>query len=137
MQVEVNGVKHDIALHGIQTHIIDFTLSRMTKGKVSLFQDLSNDPDLFKGDSSIDYQFEIYRMIKKELSNDWSQFKPKTNIFWIHYLLDKFIFHVSYKYKRSKLHSNSLKLLKTLHRTVLNYDSCLNFYTSSSLFKNE
>nr|XP_009861440.1 uncharacterized protein LOC100184595 [Ciona intestinalis] len=137
VKVDINGELNTIALHGVQTHIIDFTLSRMSKGKLSLFQDLAEDPDIFTGDADADYQFEIYRMMREELDNEWSQFKPRTNIFWIHYLLDKFIFHVTYKNNRTKLHSKSMKLLRELHKTVLDYHSCLDLYTNSSLFSNK
>ena len=60
-------------------------------GSISLYQDLANDPDLFTGDAKEDYQFEIYRKMKIELDNDWSKYAPKTNVFWIHYLIDKFL----------------------------------------------
>lgn len=44
---------------GIKLTIIDFTFSRMTLNTVCVFNDLSEDPDLFE--ASGDYQFEIYR----------------------------------------------------------------------------
>jgi len=64
-------------------------------GGVTLFQDLASDETLFSGDAEVDYQFEVYRKMREETENDWSRFTPKTNVFWIHYLLDKMLHHVS------------------------------------------
>ena len=60
-------------------------------GNVVLYQDLSQDEDLFKGDSSVDFQFEIYRKMRQESNENWAEFHPKTNVFWIDYLLDKML----------------------------------------------
>ncbi|CAD6192823.1 unnamed protein product [Caenorhabditis auriculariae] len=58
--------------HGVKTNIIDFTLSRMRK-------------------SQGDYQYDIYRMMKQENGNNWVEFHPKTNCFWIHFLATKML----------------------------------------------
>jgi hypothetical protein len=36
-----------------------------------------------------DYQYDIYRLMKHLVQNDagWSYFYPKTNVYWIHYLV--------------------------------------------------
>lgn len=44
---------------GMQATIIDFSLSRMTKDKCDIFNNLSEDEELFKSEG--DYQFDIYR----------------------------------------------------------------------------
>ena len=44
-----------------------------------------------------DYQLDIYRMMKQSNNNNWEQFNSKTNIFWLHYLLEKMITEVYYK----------------------------------------
>uniref|UniRef100_A0A0X3P203 non-specific serine/threonine protein kinase n=2 Tax=Schistocephalus solidus TaxID=70667 RepID=A0A0X3P203_SCHSO len=72
---------------GPLTNIIDFTLSRMNHADAPLFIDLSRDEELFTGVG--DHQFDIYREMRKELGDDWSLFRPKTNVFWLHYLAEK------------------------------------------------
>uniref|UniRef100_A0A183GFX1 non-specific serine/threonine protein kinase n=1 Tax=Heligmosomoides polygyrus TaxID=6339 RepID=A0A183GFX1_HELPZ len=69
---------------GVKVHLIDFTLSRMSKEGTTIFRDLENDEELFAGDS--DYQFDIYRMMRKSNQGDWLAFNPKSNCFWMHYL---------------------------------------------------
>jgi len=36
-----------------------------------------------------DYQYEIYRLMRTETSGKWSGHFPRTNVLWLHYLLDK------------------------------------------------
>ena len=48
--------------HGSQVTIIDYTLSRITIKKHTLFNDLGKDPDLFIAEG--DFQFEVYRMMR-------------------------------------------------------------------------
>ncbi|KHN83051.1 Serine/threonine-protein kinase haspin [Toxocara canis] len=76
--------------HGVKASIIDFSLSRINKGRAVIRTDLAADEDLFSGVG--DYQFEIYRMMKQEngiaaKANNWSKFTPRSNVFWLHYLL--------------------------------------------------
>lgn len=47
-----------------QVTIIDYTLSRITHNHESVYNDLTNDNELFNSDG--DYQFEIYRKMKEE-----------------------------------------------------------------------
>lgn len=56
-----------------------------------------------------DYQFEIYRKMRTETGGDWSSHFPRTNIFWIHYLVDKILEEVKYSDKPGK--ANSAKVL--------------------------
>jgi hypothetical protein len=46
-----------------------------------------SDEDYFTGQG--DYQFEIYRLMRTETGGRWSGFYPRTNVLWLHYLLDK------------------------------------------------
>lgn len=64
-------------------------IENLTLGKFTLFQDLALDPSLFEMDSSQDYQFEIYKLMKQATLDDWQLFKPITNVYWMHYLVDK------------------------------------------------
>ncbi|XP_050745546.1 serine/threonine-protein kinase haspin homolog isoform X2 [Drosophila biarmipes] len=50
---------------GVNTTIIDYTLSRITIDDCCYFNDLSNDDELFL--ASGDYQYDIYRMMRNEL----------------------------------------------------------------------
>eukprot|EP00095_Tigriopus_kingsejongensis_P000353 maker-scaffold1125_size61249-snap-gene-0.14 protein:Tk00353 transcript:maker-scaffold1125_size61249-snap-gene-0.14-mRNA-1 annotation:"haspin-like protein" len=112
----------------IQATIIDFSLSRLTSAEdqeTVIFNDLGKDPALFK--ASGDYQFDIYRMMKKEVNNEWGGFHPKTNVFWLHYLLDKFLDGVPYKLVKSKIHRQSLLKLRSLHSSILDYGSAREF----------
>ncbi|KAL7072448.1 hypothetical protein ACQ4LE_007710 [Meloidogyne hapla] len=74
-----------IRSHGAHVSIIDFTNSRMTDNSgESAYIKLK---DVFE--SHGDYQFDIYRMMKKENGDDWVSFNRKTNNFWLHYLSRK------------------------------------------------
>lgn len=55
--------------------------------------------------------------------DQWSLFKPKTNIYWLHYLLDKMIKTVHYKKTTSEEHINSLMDLKKIEKEILQFDS--------------
>lgn len=121
MSFRVDNKPYEIKTHGVKASIIDFTLSRISKGcvtfffqiiihqctrqywlimpiwvsvpfigGVTVFQDLAADPSLFTMDGAQDYQFEIYRMMKQVMINEWSRFEPVTNVYWLHYLTDKF-----------------------------------------------
>ena len=67
---------------------------------MTIFKNLAEDPTLFLAcgvDKGGDYQFDVYRMMKKENSDKWEEFNPKSNILWLHYVLDKMIKEVYYK----------------------------------------
>ncbi|KAJ3115835.1 Serine/threonine-protein kinase haspin [Phlyctochytrium bullatum] len=34
-------------------------------------------------------QYEIYRMMREETKGDWKGYYPKTNVMWLHYIMDK------------------------------------------------
>ncbi|KAI8485608.1 Serine/threonine-protein kinase haspin [Branchiostoma belcheri] len=78
-----------VATSGLDVNIIDFTLSRMQKDGQPLYCDLSADPTLFEGKG--DYQFDIYREMKKENQDNWKRHHPYTNVLWLHYLADKLL----------------------------------------------
>ncbi|EEB17107.1 conserved hypothetical protein [Pediculus humanus corporis] len=129
----LNGVKYEIPTKGVKVSIIDFTLSRVVHEDCCVFNDLSLDPTLFQ--SHGDYQFEIYRMMQRELNDDWSLFKPKNNIYWLHYTLDKMIKMVKYKKKTTQVHKKYMKELKTLESVILDYDNCTDFCLSRTFFE--
>ncbi|XP_076317113.1 uncharacterized protein LOC143229129 [Tachypleus tridentatus] len=116
---------------GVFVSIIDFTLSRFTKDGCTVFTDLTNDQTLFTGEG--DYQFEIYRLMKKHNKNEWESFHPFTNILWLHYLTEKLVNSKKYE-SRSKNHRVAIGQLRSLMSMLLKFQSASDFiqeyYTS-------
>ncbi|KAF9301953.1 hypothetical protein BGZ74_006047 [Mortierella antarctica] len=82
--------EYSIPTFGITTLMIDFTLARVQKEKGGLiYMDMEKDIDLFRGQG--DYQFDVYRKMRKLIKKDWSASDPKTNVFWLHYVADKLL----------------------------------------------
>uniref|UniRef100_A0A8C0JDL3 Serine/threonine-protein kinase haspin n=1 Tax=Chelonoidis abingdonii TaxID=106734 RepID=A0A8C0JDL3_CHEAB len=130
----LNGAVYTISTKGIHVNIIDYTLSRMEKDGLTVFCDISTDKELFQGRG--DYQFDIYRQMKKENSNNWADYHPHSNVLWLHYLADKLLKEVNYKRKLSS--SSALKgiqkQLRKFHSEVLNFSSASDILLNSSLF---
>nr|XP_039249837.1 uncharacterized protein LOC120327576 [Styela clava] len=126
----IDSKAYTIKTNGVKASIIDFTLSRLSKGGVTVFQNLAADPDLFTLNSDEDYQFEIYRMMKNATKNNWSTFEPKNNIFWLHYLNDKFYKEVQYRNKKSKVHRCAFAKLRQLGNEIMQYKSCFDAFSS-------
>ncbi|XP_076461813.1 uncharacterized protein LOC143294262 [Babylonia areolata] len=120
-----------IRTHGIHANIIDFTLSRLTKEGCTVFCDLATDDTLFEGKG--DYQFDIYRMMKKENKNNWERFHPYTNVLWLHYLCDKLIHHRHFQ-ETGRPHRESLKHLRQAYSCLLEYTSASHFVLEDCLF---
>ncbi|CAB4004250.1 Serine threonine- kinase haspin, partial [Paramuricea clavata] len=104
---------------GVFVSIIDFTLSRLTKDGTTVYCDLSKDPNIFKGKG--DYQFQVYRLMRKANSNDWECHKPYSNVLWMRYLIDKVLNAKKYK----KANNSIQRSIRTYLRQVLSYDSAL------------
>jgi len=83
------------------------------------YVDLEKDEDYFKGEG--DYQYEIYRMMRKELNGKWERHSPKTNVFWIHYLVSKMIDGVKYQSKRKP--RQVVAAFKEFRDRVLRYEN--------------
>ncbi|XP_076620657.1 haspin [Colletes latitarsis] len=113
---------------GVKVSIIDFTLSRVTYQECSIFNDLASDPSLFIAQG--EYQFEIYRLMRDKIKNNWQKFEPYTNILWLHYTLDKMITAVRYRRRNLKNHKNGLTKLKELKNKILMYSSAFDFVTN-------
>ncbi|XP_039950145.1 serine/threonine-protein kinase haspin homolog [Bactrocera tryoni] len=116
---------YSVPTKGVKATIIDYTLSRMTFDNCCHYNDISSDEDLFT--ASGDYQFDIYRMMRDVLGNNWESFEPRTNIFWISYIITKMIDGVKYKNIRSKAHSTYYSKLNNLIGIVMNFDSAIEF----------
>lgn len=118
----LNGRRITVPTAGIKVTIIDYTLSRMLYKRAYLqFNDLAHDEDLFSATG--DYQFEIYRLMRKRLDNVWSAFDPYTNVLWLHYALDKMINGARYRLKQSKKHKNAIREMIKLLDNVLDFKS--------------
>ncbi|KAF6212754.1 hypothetical protein GE061_010462 [Apolygus lucorum] len=126
MQVSfwLRGVEHKIKTDGVKATIIDYSLSRMKYRDVyPMFLDLSKDPDLFIGTG--DFQFDVYRQMKKDVGNDWKKHVPKTNVRWLHYLVDKMQKKVKYQRKTAKVHKDSMMALQEIESWIDSCDSAL------------
>ncbi|XP_009556814.2 serine/threonine-protein kinase haspin [Cuculus canorus] len=130
----LNGTTHTIPTSGIHVNIIDYTLSRLEKDGLTVFCDLSADEELFQGTG--DYQFDIYRQMKAENSNNWTDYHPHSNVLWLHYLSDKLLKGMSYKKKESTSTLRKIKWqLSKFHKEVLTFSSSNEVLQKSSLFQ--
>ncbi|TRZ24346.1 hypothetical protein HGM15179_002794 [Zosterops borbonicus] len=134
VQYVLDGETHSIPTAGICVNIIDYTLSRLERDGLTVFCDLSTDQELFQGTG--DYQFDIYRQMKEENSNSWTDYHPHSNVLWLHYLADKLLNSVSYKRKATTPALKKIKAqLSKFHREVLSFESAHDVLHHSSLFQ--
>ena len=61
----LNGGEYSVDSCGVKATIIDYTLSRMSYKGCIVYNDLEDDETLFRG--SGDYQFDIYRLMRKKI----------------------------------------------------------------------
>lgn len=66
-------------------------------------------------------------MMKEHTENEWKGFYPKTNVMWLHYLLDKLINEVYYQNKKSKVHRSALSKMRSLQRKFLQFESAYEY----------
>ncbi|KAF6094096.1 histone H3 associated protein kinase [Phyllostomus discolor] len=130
----LNGKTSTIPTRGLQVNIIDYTLSRLERDGIVVFCDISMDEDLFTGEG--DYQFEIYRLMRKENNNCWGEYHPYSNVLWLHYLTDKILKEMTFRTKRN---TPSMKQMRQkilhFHKTMLNFSSATDLLCQHSLFK--
>lgn len=119
----LDGREYCFPNSGIQASIIDFTLSRMTFEGCCVFNNLSEDPALFEGAG--DYQFDVYRIMKDNVNDNWQVFEPYNNVIWLSYVLDKLCTEVHYRNKTSKIHKKGMKSLQNLRSEILQYKSAI------------
>ncbi|UMM29340.1 hypothetical protein L5515_011747 [Caenorhabditis briggsae] len=79
-----NNEKFALKTHGLKVSIIDFTLSRISKEGTTVYLDLENDPDIFKGEGNP--QFDVYRQMRENNGGEWMTFNRRTNLMWIVYI---------------------------------------------------
>uniref|UniRef100_A0A8C8SAH9 Serine/threonine-protein kinase haspin n=1 Tax=Pelusios castaneus TaxID=367368 RepID=A0A8C8SAH9_9SAUR len=129
----LNGAIYTIPTKGIHVNIIDYTLSRLEKDGLTVFCDISTDKELFQGRG--DYQFDIYRQMKEENSNNWADYHSHSNVLWLHYLADKLLRAVCYKTRTASSAMKRIqKQLQKFYREVLNFRSAKDVLLNSSLF---
>lgn len=115
---------------GVRGTVIDYSLSRVALrlpggGNAALYNDLAGDDSLF--DAVGDYQFQVYRLMREKLRNDWQNFEPYTNILWLHYTVDKMITSLRYKRTNTKIHKHYIDKLKGIKGRILEYGSAAQF----------
>ncbi|XP_029785108.1 serine/threonine-protein kinase haspin [Suricata suricatta] len=130
----LNGSTSTIPTRGLQVNIIDYTLSRLERDGIVVFCDISLDEDLFTGEG--DYQFEIYRLMRKENNNCWGEYHPYNNVLWLHYLTDKILKQMAFKIKCNTPAMKQMKRkIQHFYRTMLNFRSATDLLCQHSLFK--
>ncbi|XP_020520416.1 serine/threonine-protein kinase haspin homolog isoform X1 [Amborella trichopoda] len=117
LEFSLQGRKMWAKTFGLSVSIIDFTLSRINAGDTIQFLDLSADPELFNGPKR-DKQSETYRKMLEVTEGCWEGSFPKTNVLWLHYLVDILLTKKSYKHT-----DKDLRDLRSLRKRLLSYDS--------------
>ncbi|XP_074046619.1 serine/threonine-protein kinase haspin [Macrotis lagotis] len=130
----LDGQAGTIATHGIHVNIIDYTLSRLEKDGLVVFCDISQEQELFQGQG--DYQFEIYRLMKKRTRNHWAPYQPYSNVLWLHYLADKVLKEMTFKKKVLTGPMRQVRQqIQAFHESVLGFESATELLQSHSLFR--
>ncbi|KAG0371730.1 hypothetical protein BGX24_001276 [Mortierella sp. AD032] len=105
-----------IPTFGIVVQMIDFTLARVQGDKGNLiYMDMEKDEDLFKGQG--DYQFDIYRKMRRQIGKDWTASCPRTNLFWLHYIADKLLSEKQLEKPKPNPFAEAAKTSSTLYTT--------------------
>lgn len=118
IRYRLRGRTVDVPTHGVRATIIDYTLSRICCGAGNVvFNDLAMDNDLFE--SGGDYQFDVYRLMRSHLANNWSLYDPFTNVLWLHYVVDKMVKGVHYTKTSCLAHWTAIDELTTMRKTML------------------
>ncbi|CAG9787928.1 unnamed protein product [Diatraea saccharalis] len=134
----LRGRGHVVARRGVAATIIDYSLSRLSlplaagAERVALYNDLAADESLFEAVG--DRQFEVYRLMRDKLGNDWKNFEPYTNILWLHYTVDKMITALRYKRTNTKIHKHYIAKLKDIKNRILDYGSVAQFVLTDNEF---
>ncbi|XP_076867168.1 serine/threonine-protein kinase haspin-like isoform X2 [Brachyhypopomus gauderio] len=73
----LNGSVNSVDTRGVHINVIDYSLSQLEIDGLTVSCDIANDEELFLGQG--DYQFEIYRLIRKE-NNGGCPVDPNTKV---------------------------------------------------------
>ncbi|XP_072239807.1 uncharacterized protein haspin [Leuresthes tenuis] len=128
----LNGTTHSVETKGVLVRIIDYSLSRLEIDDLTVSCDISNDEELFMGQG--DYQFDIYRLMRQENGNNWSNYHPHTNVLWLHYLCSKLL---SMKYRNSggRGAKDTRQDLTRFYDNVLQYSSATEALQNCPMFQ--
>ncbi|CAI5444577.1 unnamed protein product [Caenorhabditis angaria] len=117
---------------GVKANIIDFTLSRIKKEATTVFLNLENDDEIFKGQN--DPQFDVYRRMRQNNNRDWQEFQPCTNLFWVEYLANRMIEEPICPKK--VVTAKRRKELKTLFDQLGSFNTCADTFLDTEFFEN-
>ncbi|KAL1946497.1 hypothetical protein VTO73DRAFT_14601 [Trametes versicolor] len=81
----------DDAAHGVLVTVIDLGLARMDAHDAGGHRVhwTPFDEETFEGEG--DYQFDVYRMMRQHNGDAWEDYRPLTNVMWLHYLAVKLL----------------------------------------------
>ena len=104
--------KRKLNFTGLETTIIDYTISRAVMANDNIaYYNLAKDAGLFEGDSTEEYQYDIYRYMRGAVLSDdpyaeapfqddkqrsWDQYHSITNLIWLHFILYKLLEQVDW-----------------------------------------
>ncbi|XP_073326586.1 uncharacterized protein haspin [Pagrus major] len=128
----LNGAAHSLETKGVLVRIIDYSLSRLEIDDLTVSCDISKDEALFMGQG--DYQFDIYRLMRQENGNNWTEYHPHTNVLWLHYLCSKLL---SMKYRGSggRGAKDTRAELTRFYGNVLQYSSATEALQNCPMFQ--
>ncbi|KAL8817063.1 MAG: hypothetical protein Q9223_004028 [Gallowayella weberi] len=99
--------------------IIDYSISRAkTANANTVFQDLSDDPELFVGEGHL--QYEVYRQMRavaQRQEESWEAYMPFTNVLWLHHLLEMLLERTSMIHQKAE-HIRLWQRLRDLKTTL-------------------
>ncbi|KAG6903415.1 hypothetical protein C0995_005438 [Termitomyces sp. Mi166 len=110
----------DDLVHGVRATLIDLGLSRMDAGDGDGGEMIHWTPledEVFMGEG--DYQFDVYRMMKEYNGGAWEEFKPLTNVMWLHHLAVKLM-----KSKRLRVPAITLRISPTTDTAAFTEKDC-------------
>lgn len=61
------------------------------------------------------------------IRNKWDSFSPKTNIAWLHYLLDKLCTMARYRQRSGKAHNSALQKLSRMRDGIMEFSDAVSF----------
>ncbi|KAK0151556.1 Serine/threonine-protein kinase haspin [Merluccius polli] len=128
----LNGKKHSLDTKGVLVRIIDYSLSRLEIDGLTVSCDIAADEELFMGQG--DYQFDIYRLMREANGNEWSDYRPHSNVLWLHYLSSK-LRAMKYRGTGGKAVKDAQKELARFHDNLLQYCSATEALQNCPLFQ--
>ncbi|CAO4374413.1 unnamed protein product [Caenorhabditis nigoni] len=126
-----NNEKFALKTHGLKVSIIDFTLSRISKEGTTVYLDLENDPDIFKGQGNP--QFDVYRQMRENNGGEWMTFNRRTNLMWIVYIANSLIEDPICP--EGLITNKRKKELRQYFTELGSFDTCCDSLTTESFFE--